>query len=136
MRLIPTATFPVSTRKYTVEQAAYLTSEQLRADPVFNPYPVSITNGVIPLLVRSAHLTQGVPALTPPTGRTRLDNVLGDNRCFDENVNNGEDGIVKTHNWPTRSSYGTRWLHSDMKDVAFWYNYRLYDKFIEAGGLK
>ena len=29
-----------------------------------------------------------------------------------------------------------RWLHSDMKDVAFWYNYKLYEKFIEVGGLK
>ena len=34
------------------------------------------------------------------------------------------------------SPYGTRWLHSDMKDVAFWYNYNLYEKFIEVGGLE
>ena len=135
-KLIPTMTFPVQVRKYTVEQAADLSLEQLRADPVFDPYPLNITNSVMPLLVRAAHLTQGVPALTPPTGSTRLGNVLGDNRYFDENVNNGEDGIIKPHNWPARSSYGMRWLHSDMKDVAFWYNYRLYDKFIEVGGLK
>lgn len=136
MSLIPTATFPVSTRKYTAVQAAAMSFTQLCADPVFNPYPASITNSVMPLLVRAAHLTQGIPALTPPAGRLGLDNVLGDNRHFDENLNNGEDGISKPNSPPNRYNYGMRWLHSDMKDVAFWYNYKLYEKFIEVGGLK
>ena len=142
MRLIPTATFPVSTRKYTVEQAADMSPVQLRADPVFNPYPVSITNGVIPLLARAAHLTQGVPALTPPTGVCRIGAVFGGARSYNLNLGVEEDeeveenGILKPNNWPTRNGYGARWLHSDMKDAAFWFNYKLYEKFIDVGGLR
>ena len=127
-------TFPVQVRKYTVEQAADLSLEQLRADPVFDPYPLNITNSVMPLLVRAAHLTQGVPALTPPTGRSGLESARI--ASVDENASASQNGIIKPHNWPARSSYGMRWLHSDMKDVSFWYNYKLYEKFIEEGGLK
>lgn len=28
------------------------------------------------------------------------------------------------------------WLHSDMKDVAFYYNYKFYEKVAEKGELK
>jgi hypothetical protein len=28
-----------------------------------------------------------------------------------------------------------RWLHSDMKDMAFFYTYKLYKELVELGGL-
>lgn len=124
-------------RKYTSIEARDLLETQLRSDPVFNPYPASITNSVIPLLVRAAHLTQGVPSLTQAAGRIRFQGpIMANGTNFDENQDDEGVGIVRYHGWPLRSDYPMRWLHSDMKDVAFWYNYKLYDKFIEVGGLK
>ena len=120
-------------------QAAQLTDAQLKLYLFFGSFDdmsVCMTNSVIPLLVRAAHLTKGVPALTPATGRTSLDDALGDGKYFDENIANSGTGISKPHDWPVRSSYGTRWLHSDLKDVAFWYSYKLFEKIIVIGGLR
>ena len=89
------------------------------------------------LLGRAAHLTQGIPALGPPTGGTRFGQpIMGNATNFDLNLDNAETGIPRPHGWPTRSSYPGRWLHSDMKDVAFYYNYKFYEKVAEKGNLK
>ena len=50
-------------------------------------------------------------------------------------------GILRPNGWVTRSNgvfgdWGTRWLHSDMKDVSYFYVYKLFEKFNEVGGLK
>jgi len=39
---------------------------------------------------------------------------------------------------PLRRSqtYGVRWLHSDIKDMAYLYVYRAYNVFVDEGGLK
>ena len=133
---VPTATFPVEMVKYSPQEASLLTDEQLREDSVFNLYPVSMTNDVIPLLTRAAHLAQGIPALAPPSGSSDLSEALGDDRCFDLNsVDTLSGGIVRPHGWPRRSTFSGRWLHSDMKDVAYYFNYKFFDKIIEEGGL-
>jgi len=31
--------------------------------------------------------------------------------------------------------YGKRWLHSDMKDMAYFYTHKLYKELVELGGL-
>lgn len=31
---------------------------------------------------------------------------------------------------------GYAWLHSDMKDMAYFYVYKLFDQIVEKGGLK
>ena len=116
--------------RYTSEQASEFTPEQLRTEPVFYPYPLSVTNSVIPMLVRAAHLTKGVPALTPATGRTAFERWSSG-----RTLNLGAD-VERPHGWPVRSPYGTRWLHSDMKDVALWYSHKLFEKIIEVGGLR
>ena len=38
--------------------------------------------------------------------------------------------------WPNRGDLGRRWLHSDMKDVAFLHNWRLFDFIAREGFLK
>lgn len=38
--------------------------------------------------------------------------------------------------WPSRRSYDERWLHCDLKDVAYYFNHGLWEKFVEKGGLK
>lgn len=130
---VPTLTTPVRSVKYTSEDAALLTVAQIKSDPVFNPYPESVTNSVLPLLLRAAHLTRGIPALAQPTGRVTFGGDLMSENMFDLNDN---DGGLKSGQWPSRSGYGTRWLHSDMKDVAYYYNFMFYKKVAEKGNLK
>ena len=132
---IQSLTLPVRVRRYTPEDAAALTSQQIRSVPVFNPYPESITNAVMPMLVRAAHLTQGIPALAPPTGSTAYGGLALKDEMIDMNIE-GESGVPKPNGWPARAKYPGRWLHSDMKDVAFYYNYKFYEKVAEKGGLK
>lgn len=131
----PLTPLPITSRRYTAEQAAAATDEQLRANPVFRPYPSSITNSVIPLMARAAHLTYGVPALTLATGRTAV-GALAQLDNFNLNVNSADTGIPKPNDWPTGRRYGSRWTHSDMKDVAYYFNFMFYEKVIEKGGLK
>ena len=88
----------------------------------------------IPLLVRGAHLAQGIPALTPSTGVTDLSDVLESENSFNLNVQGGD--MAFPNNWPQRSTYPNRWLHSDMKDVAFYFNFKFYETVIEKGDLR
>ena len=134
---------PITVNHYSPEQAADLSSAQIRSVPVFNPYPASITNAPsMSLLVRAAHLTQGIPALAPPTGGCSVRAVFSGSRSFnlnldaDEDEENEENGIPKPNGWPIRAKFLGQWLHSDMKDVAFYYNYKFYEKAAEKGGLK
>ena len=124
-----------SSAKYDASAAAQLSSEQLMVDPVFWPNPSSMTNSVIPLLVRGAILAQGIPALAPPTGGTRFPQwPIG--KTFDLNQPEGQDSIERPNEWPIRSRYPGRWLHSDMKDVAYYYTCKFYEIIVEKGNLK
>jgi len=45
-------------------------------------------------------------------------------------------GLARPNGWPTRSRWDDRWLHSDMKDVSYFYNFKFYEKVVEKGNLK
>ena len=92
----------------------------------------SMMNSVIPRLVIDAHLAQGIPALMPAAGAGELTS-LEDGLQFDVNL---ESGVLKPNGWPNHPNYSERWCHSDMKDVAYFYNFKFYDKAIEKGNLK
>ena len=100
---------------------------------VFNPYPASITNSANARLVIDAHLTQGIPALSPPTGRTNL-GVIGI-PSFDMNA-----AEFKANGWPrNQAEFGdlhSRHLHSDVKDVAYFFVHPVFRKIVEVGGLQ
>ena len=122
--------------KISVEEAQTMTESDFRTNTVFYCYPSSMNQPTIPLLVRGAHLAQGIPALAPATGMFRLDEVLGEGRSFDENQPVGDAGIARPNTWPARSKYNGRWCHSDLKDVAYFYVFKFYEKVIEKGGLR
>ena len=108
---------------------------EFKTNTVFYCYPESMNRSEIPLLVRGAHLAMGIPALTPSVGRTGLNGVIEDS--IDENETDRGAKISRPNGWPSRSSdYRTRWLHSDMKDVSYFYNYKFYEKVKEKGGLQ
>lgn len=69
-----------------------------------------------------AHLSQGIPALSPPVGRTNLA---------------GAGTQYMVNSWPRLydGQLGGRFLHSDFKNVAYFFVYPVFQKIIETGGL-
>ena len=121
--------------KYDANTANGFSWAQLRTDPVFNPRPSSMMNSIIPRLVIDAHLAQGIPALMPAAGAIAFGGDAMEEVMIDVNENS-EAGVLKPNGWPSHSSYPNRWCHSDMKDVAYFYNFKFYDKAVEKGNLK
>ena len=97
---------------------------------VFNPYPVSITNAVATRLETDFHLAQGIPALSPPTGRTDLSDV--NVTSFDINT---PQFMANTWPRPNDGQLGGRFLHSDIKNVAYFFVHPVFRKIVEVGGL-
>lgn len=114
--------------RWTRTETDFLGRTIAETHPGFRVCPESMTNAANPRLVIDAHLAQGIPALSPPTGRT---NLTGHRiPSFDMNV-------MKSNTWPrpANSAQGDGSLHSDIKNVAFFYNHRVFKKIIEEGGL-
>jgi hypothetical protein len=111
--------------------------ESLRNNPVFKHSPDwligtnTLSQGQINFM-----LGMGIPALTPSTGRTQLDSsIIPTGR--QKNLNNDVD--FKPNGWPTAghsAQDADQWLHNDMKDVGYYYNYTLFDMVVDEGGLK
>ena len=121
--------------KISVEESWRMTDADFKTNTVFYCYPTSMNSTNISLLVRGAHLAQGIPALTPAAGVTNLGGDLMDGRMVDMN-DDSSSGVVRHNGWPSKSSYPYRWLHSDIKDVSYFFNFKFYEKLIEKGGLR
>ena len=125
-------------RKFSVAeaQAMSLTPEVLTTNTVFRINPESMNTNVIERMVLDAHLAQGIPAWAPATGAMPIRQTL---RIPNFNLNDTDpahSGIQRPNGWPTFSTWKQRWLHSDMKDRAYFYVFKFYEKVIEVGGLK
>ena len=120
--------------KISVSNALEMTDADFRTNTVFYCYPASMNSTNIPLLVRGAHLAKGIPALTSAAGATQFGGSLMEQRMI--NLNDSNDGIPRPNGWPSRSSYPDRWLHSDMKDVSYFFNFMFFKKIIEKGNLQ
>jgi hypothetical protein len=105
-----------------------------KTNTVFYCYPTSMNATNISLLVRGAHLALGIPALTAATGATDLSATLDQENSFNLDLTSSD--IEHPNGWPSKTSYPNRWLHSDIKDVSFFFNFKFYEKVIEKGGLK
>ena len=123
-------------KKWSAQEANTVSDAMVfSTNTVFNPYPSSITNAVAMRFETDSHLTQGIPALSPPTGRTDLSHK--GIPSFDMN-----DAQIKTAAWPREPAsigsddLGDNWLHSDLKNVAYFYTHRLFQKIVEIGGLR
>ena len=115
---------------YTAAQAnAMAANGSITNSPVFS-------YGGTPLNNRNASqddiwlsLAKYVPAISSPIGRTASRNDVIDN--IDLN------GQLFRNGWGRNSDvYGQNWLHSDMKDMAYFYVYPLYDNLRTKGNLK
>lgn len=84
-------------------------------------------------------LADMIPARTLPAGANQITNVYflplgGGNR----NINLSSEEIE--NGWPAErlenGQKGNRWLHSDMKDVAFSYTWKLFSRFSDLSHLE
>lgn len=79
-------------------------------------------------------LAKYVPAVSHPVGGNAIAAIREN---IDMNLDSDRGGITRPNGWgrsPVRNQ--TPWLHSDMKDMAFFYVYKLYEQLIQKGNLK
>ena len=121
--------------KISIEESWTMSDADFKTNTVFYCYPSSMNATNISLLVRGAHLAQGIPASTPAAGVVSLGGNPMIDFMVDVNENNSS-GIERPNGWPSRFSYTDQWLHSDIKDVSYFFNFKFYEKLIEKGGLR
>ena len=116
--------------EYTMAQANAATDDNLRTNAVFRHYPTAMFAENITSSVVNDIIAQGVSALSYAAGGNPI-NILG---LYNYNL----DGIAnKPNGWGRRGgAYGTRWLHSDLKDMAYLYTFKLFDELVTQGDLQ
>ena len=119
-------------KAWSAEAANSVTDLSIFAtNTVFDPCPISITNSAATRLETDFHLAQGIPALSPPAGRT----------CFEERIMpsfNMNSTAFMPANWPAagrNEELQNRWLHSDVKNMAYPFTRGLFRKIVVMGGL-
>ena len=115
-------------RAYSAEEANVASNEVLVAEPVFRKNPDDIFSSQIDPAIVNEALAKGVPALSFAMGRYPL--ALPDFENYDM-------ASEKPVLWPrNHETYGKRWLHSDIKDVAYPYVYKTFGKIVQKGELQ
>ena len=103
-----------------------LTDDDLKRHPVFRPFDegwLFTTNTVAPAMVapvRARILADGIPATSFAAGANSLGNNVSGNIDY---------ATLKSGTWPRRDG---RWLHSDIKKVAFIFNQRFFKRIVEG----
>lgn len=113
---------------YTLEEANAATPENLRTNTVFRQEPAEMFSSNIVSQTRNEILGLGIPALSGALGRNHI-KLPGWIKDYNMDSNKGAG-------WPRSGFYADRWLHSDLKDVAYPYTYTLFDRFVLEGGLE
>jgi hypothetical protein len=86
------------------------------------------------LYTRERLLAMAIPALSFAAGGDIITTLGDKNYNLDSDTTNG-----MKNGWPrnkSNSKYETRWLHTDMKDVAYLYTHKLFKKIVEIGQLQ
>lgn len=78
--------------------------------------------------VREKVLADGIPALSNAAGA----NTLGSAVAANHNMN-GDKGLNRDGLWP-RS--GDDWEHSDIANIAYPFNHKVFEQIITDGGLR
>ena len=113
-----------------------LSPQELAQYPAFRLSPSWMNSPELSQLQIDSMLAQGIPTITPAVGNTRIEvtDPLFVTHFTQENL---DSPSFKSEGWPNRGrDWQTRWLHSDMKDVAYYFNFKLYEFIVNRGGLK
>jgi len=119
----------VEVNLYSPTEANAKDPNELKSDTVFPLLPTSMNSSSISRTTLDEHLAKGIPALSNAAGRV----AVSLNGINDENMAN-----LKNNGWGrTSGTLSNRWLHSDLKDMAYFYVESLFsDIFVEKGILK
>jgi len=124
-------------RSYRADEAANLarTPGVLATNTVFDLTPASMNKPSMTLGTLNAHLAEGIPALSPAAGQIAITfppGTIGAHN-YDMNIDGKPDGGV----WPNRGlPYYQRWLHSDLREMAFFHTHKLFEKLSKEGALQ
>jgi hypothetical protein len=125
-------------RRLTPQEAALLTDEQLQRKSFFKPFecgdlyhPTSGSAVATNPVVRAKVLAEAIPSLSWATGANPVDNRFGR-----RNLNMMVIG-KNSNRWPESriaSDWEERWLHSDFKDIAYFFVFNLFDNIVRTQG--
>jgi hypothetical protein len=130
-------------RPRTPTEAAALTDAQLRTEPFFRRFQDDrlMTSGgggaAGEYITRADALGGAIPALSFPAGRNPI--PLFEQQLRNTDLIDLQDGWPQARlNDPKKRISLTigRWFHSDAKNIAYRYNYKLWDTWVGIGGLK
>ena len=108
---------PRLVRKYTSNEANQLPISTLQTEPVFYLNPSGMNSVVISQNLQNELLAKGIPALSPPCGAGSVNGIAGDYDMTTQKMNGwGRDG--------------NQWLHSDVKNMAYYYVYKIFDDLL------
>ena len=118
---------------YTAFLANRASLDALRADPVHLHSPADkIFPASYSGFLRNSYLARSLPALSSAVGLVSV-SAFGNNNNF--NLTG-----MKPNGWPTTrpnaNSYGDRWQHSDIHNVAYYYTYMAFRDIVTKGQLK
>lgn len=121
---------------YTVDEANAATSVDLMTNPVFRHIPDGgIFDSILPVATQNNLLAKGIPALSGPVGGR----AVGAFDTSTEDRNTNMNAEIWRNGWPRDNPdvFGfNRWLHSDIKNAAYFYNYRILMDFVAKGDLE
>ncbi len=83
--------------------------------------------------IRSRLLSDAIPALSCAAGRNPIADFGFGGVGLDLHKERRGDYGDQPSNWPEDDN---RWHHSDLKNIAYPFNYRAFDKVVSSGGLK
>jgi len=116
--------------EYTMSEANVATDDNLRTNAVFRQEPTTMFSSNITAQVQNDIIAQGVPALSYAAGENAI-NIPG---FYNYNL---DDSVNKPNGWGRSGSpYYDRWLHSDLKNMAYLYTYKLFNELVSQGGLQ
>lgn len=120
-------------RKWSAEKANAVTEcSVFRTNMVFRFNPPSMNNPNSSRLETDFHLAQGIPALSPATGITDLSRagITSIDMNDPDLLPNGYD-LQGRHR-----DFAGCVLHSDVKDVAYYYLHKVFSRIVKEGNLR
>jgi hypothetical protein len=129
----------------TPASANGLSDEALRQNPLFKRFretklfdPIQGSEVAKDPAIRAEVLGAAILALSHPVGSNFVE-VFGNQNERNFNLSSRDVEVGFQTGWPASrlndQDVTDRWLHSDLKDVAYQFNHRLYRRLVGLGGL-
>jgi hypothetical protein len=136
LRTAPESTYAQTLIYPDAATANQATPAQLADQPVFRWNPSGMLTNSIPAALRNELLAKGIPALSGATGTMSV-SITDDSGNAIPGRNQDMNSVARPNGWPRlHAVYEDRWLHSDLKDVAFFYTFKLFENLVTTGVLK